>query len=201
MGTRPTGYGAALFEADDAADPFITQGRYIIPETNQLHESVNESDILETHSTSSEGEPRELNTAQLNLLQYLTEQKTNALKHEGMANHFSTIASSGSTYPNFTRPVVNLHDQEYFSSTCRAKLDTITSDFQKQICELLSIHHNEVAQKSKLLISMRLQDINSFYDNPSLRNRLDQLSRDNSIENYTSSLNKAKRNRGQKRPR
>jgi len=85
--------------------------------------------------------------------------------------------------------------------TCRAKLDTITNDFQKQICQLLSIHHIEVAQKSTLLISIRLQDISSFYENPSLRNRLDRFFRDNSIENYTSSLNKAKRNRGQKRPR
>jgi len=61
--------------SDDAIDPFLTQNRYIIPETNQLHESLNESDILETHSTLLEGELCELNTAQLNLLQYLTEQK------------------------------------------------------------------------------------------------------------------------------
>ena len=187
--------------SDDAVDPFLTQNRYIIPETNQQDEPVNDSDILETHSTSSEDEHRELNTAQLNLLQYLTEQKTNALKHEGMANHFSSIISSGASYPNFTKPVVNLHDQKYFSATCSAKLDTITNDFQKQICELLSIHHNEVAQKSKLLISMRLEDINSFYHNPALRKRLDRLSRNSSIENYTSTLNKANRSRGKKRPR
>ena len=115
--------------SDDAVDPFLTQNRYIIPETNQLHKSGNKSDILETHSILLEGEPRELNTAQLNLLQYLIEQKTNALKHVGMANHFSTIVSSGSTNPNFTKPVVNFQDQKYFSSTCRAKLDTITNDF------------------------------------------------------------------------
>ena len=175
--------------SDDAADSFLTQNRYIIPDTKQLHVSVNESDILETHSTSSEGERHEVNIAQRNLLQCLTEQKTNALKHEGMANHFSAIVSSDSTNPNFTKPFVNLHDQKYFPSTCRAELDAINNDFQKQICELLSIHHNEVAQKSKLLISMRLQDISSFYDDPSLRNRLFS---DNSIENYTLSLNKAK---------
>ena len=106
---------------DDAADSFLTPNRYISPETNQQDEPVNDSDILETHSTSSGDEHRELNTAQLNLLQYLTEQKTNALKHEGMANHFSLIISSGASYPNFTKPVVNLHDQKYFSATCSAK--------------------------------------------------------------------------------
>ena len=187
--------------SDDAVDPFLTQNRYIIPETNQQDEPVNDSDILETHSTSSEDEHRELHTAQLNMLQYVTEQKTNALKHEGMSNHFSSIISSGASYPNFMKPVVNLHDQKYFSATCSAKLDTTTNDFQKQICEVLSIHHNEVAQKSKLVISMRLEDINSLYHNPALRKRLDRLSSTSSIENYTSALNKANRSWGQKCPR
>ena len=86
--------------SDDAVDHFFTQNRYIIPETNQQDEPVNDSDILETHSTSSEDDHHELNTAQLNLLQYVTEQKTNALKHEGMANHFSSIISSGAREAN-----------------------------------------------------------------------------------------------------
>jgi len=31
-----------------------------------------------------------------------------------IANHLSTIVSSDSTYPNFMKQVVNLHDQKYF---------------------------------------------------------------------------------------
>ena len=102
----------------------------------------------------------------------MTHHKTIALKHEDIANHFNTIASSGSTFPNYTKPVINLRDQKFFSSTCLAKLDNITKNFQKQVCELLAAHHMEVADRSKLLVTMRLRDISSIYDDSELRNRL-----------------------------
>ena len=193
---------------DDTIDPFITQNRYIIPATNQEHDDdsqhMEDQNLLETRSTTSiasSDDHDDLNTAQMNILRDLTHHKTIALKHEGMANHFNTIASSGSTFPNYTKPAINLRDQKFFSSTCLAKLDDITKNFQKQVCELLAAHHMEVADRSKLLVTMRLRDISSIYDDSELRNRLDNLSRNKSIEKYTSSFPKANRGRGRKRPR
>ena len=118
-----------------------------------------------------------------------------------MANHFQAIATSGSAFPAYTNPTIDLRDIKYFSSTCLAKLDDINRDYQKQICELLSTHDKEVANNSRLLVTMRFQDNDSFYNNSTLRNRLDHLSRDNSIENYIMFRNRAPRTRGRKRPR
>ena len=192
-------------QSDDAL--FITQANFVIPETILQNggSQASEDHDLETHSTSSivstENQSDDLTTAQQNLLHDLTKHKSTALKHDGMANHFHAIATSGSAFPAYTKPTIDLRDIKYFSSTCLAKLDDINRNYQKQICELLSTHHKEVANNSRLLVTMRFQDIDSFYNNSTLRNRLDQLSRDNSIENYIMSLNRAPRTRGRKRPR
>ena len=66
---------------------------------------------------------------------------------------------------------------------------------------IIAAHHMEVADRSKLLVNMRLWDISSIYDDSELRNRLDNLSRNKSIERYTSSFPKASRGCGRKRPR
>ena len=58
----------------------------------------------------------------------------------------------------------------------------------------------EVSDRSKLLVTMHHWDISSIYHDSEPRNHLDNLSRNKSIEKYTSSFTKANRGSGRKRP-
>ena len=103
-------------------------------------------------------------------------------------------------FPNFTKPILNLRDQNFFSSTCLNKLDEINKEYQKQVCSLLGAHHTEMAEQSRLFLDICFRDIDSIYNNSTFRKRLDRLSKDLSIDAYNELLTKSKRNRGQKRP-
>ena len=191
----------------DSIDPFITQNNFIIPATQDQDDSQEaEGDLLKIHSNRSstpslEDHDDDLTNAQKNLLRDLTKHKTNILKHEGLANHFNTLSSSpGSALPNFTKPILNLRDQKFFSSTCLNKLDEINKEYQKQVCSLLGAHQTEMCEQSRLFVDIRFRDIDSIYNNSTIRRRLGRLSKDLSIDAYTELLTKSKRNRGQKRP-
>ena len=137
----------------DSIDPIITQNNFIIPATQDKDDSQEaEGDLPEIHSNRSstpslEDHDDDLTNAQKNLLRDLTIHKTNILKHEGLANHFNTLSSSpGPALPNFTKPILNLRDQKFFSSTCLNKLDEINKEYQKQVCSLLGAHHTEMEE-------------------------------------------------------
>ena len=160
----------------------------------EIHSNRSSTPSLEDHDD-------DLTNAQKNLLRDLTKHKTNILKHEGLANHFNTLSSSpGPALPNVTKPILNLRDQKVFSSICLNKLDEINKEYQKQVCSLLGAHHTEMAKQSRLFLDIRLRDIDSIYNNSTIRKRLDHLSKDLSIDAYTDLRTKSKRNHGQKRP-
>ena len=80
------------------------------------------------------------------------------------------------------------------------ELDEINKEYQKQVCSLLEAHRTEMAEQLRLFLDIRLRDIESIYDESTIRTHLDRLFKDLPIDTYTEVSTKSKCNRGQKRP-
>ncbi len=105
----------------------------------------------------------------------LTKQKLNHLTHSGLASHFKMIATAETSFPPYTRPVIALRDQKYFSPELKTELERFNRNYQRNVWKLLSLHHNNLANKADLMVKMRLDDVNRLYKDESIYEKIDKL--------------------------
>ena len=146
-----------------------------------------------------------LTVAQNNMLRDLSERKYGVLNHQNLATNFTLYANS-SCFPEYTNPTIPLRDLQFFSNQKRAKYDEIVGTFQKDLCLLVSEHHNDMADRDSSIIKTRLEDITRAYKDPTLTTHLDQLSDTQALNKYSETLHtrgwpRMNEFRGQKRQR
>eukprot|EP00794_Sanderia_malayensis_P002573 gene2573-2973_t len=144
-------------------DLFASQTRFRTPDVQQheVHDNIDallQGEQLESTTPTK----RNLTPAQKNLIKDLAKHKVTILKHQGMANHFKHLSQSGTIFPDYTQPALQLRDYKIFSSDSKSRLNTITKTFQRSVLELLSAHHDEVAANTKLLVDSRNDSITSM---------------------------------------
>ena len=126
------------------------------------------------------------------------------LYHGDLAAQFQLYVESGTSLPKYTKPTLDLRDQHLFSAITQNRFDAINLDYQKEVCSLLQRHHEEMIERSKLMLKLRLDTSNRLYNAQSLTDRMNKVSRQESLDAYTSGLNKRQHPRqprlGDKRP-
>ena len=144
----------------------------------------------------------ELSQTQKNLLSELVKHRLQIINHNDRAAKIHLFFEIGTSLPKYTKPMINLRDQQFFSATTQSKLDSLKFDYQKQLCSILHDHHKDMVDRSELMFKLRLDSINRLYKDQALTRRLSKLSKQESLESYTSNLARQKRNpiSGDKRP-
>ena len=189
--------------SDDHDSMFITQKTPCVAET-QLDEEDSQ-DLLsspEDRTSHADADNTELSQSQKTLLSQLVQHRLQIINHNDRAAQFHLFSELGTSLPKYTKPMINLRDQQFFSATTQSKLDSLNFDYQKQLCSILHDHHKDMVDRSELMLKFRLDSITRLYKDQALTRRLSKLSKQESLESYTSSLARQKRNprSGDKRP-
>ena len=113
------------------------------------------------------------------------------------------LSNSSSLPPKYTLPDVKLVDKKFFSHIINSRFLAMNTNYQRDLCALLSDHHKEMAERERLIVQLRLDTISKVYNYRKLLTHMDSLSKDASTEAFINDIVVPKRVRraGEKRPR
>ena len=194
---------------------FQTQARFIIGETqpssdpSDIEDNANSPAIVDIQARPLNNTPVNgeddvvLSQAQNNLLNDLTKHKIQLLKHDELSTKFSMLSNSSSLPPKYTLPDIKLVDKKFFSHNINSRFLAMNTNYQRDLCALLSDHHKEMAERERLIVQLRLDTISKVYNDRKLLTHMDSLSKDASTEAFINDIVIPKRVRraGEKRPR
>ena len=181
--------------SDDHNSIFITQKTPCVAKT-QLDEKDSQ-DLLsspEDRTSHADTDNTELSQTQKNFLGELVKHRLQIINHNDHAAQLRLFSETGTSLPKYTKPMINLRDQQFFSATTQSKLDSLNFDYQKQLCSILHDHHKDMVDRSELMFKLRLDSINRLYKDQVVTRGLSKLSKQESLESYTSNLARQKRN-------